>query len=58
MLAEADRQGETIIQADLDLVAIRDARRAWGLFRDRRPELYRGLMSLDGSSTGSGGVPA
>lgn len=47
-LAEADRQSETVLTATFDLDAIREYREAWGLFRDRRPELYRPLMSLDG----------
>jgi N-carbamoylputrescine amidase len=25
-------------------------RTAWGIFRDRRPELYRPLLSLDGET--------
>jgi N-carbamoylputrescine amidase len=39
-LAEADRVSETVITATLDLEAARQFRRAWGPFRDRRPELY------------------
>lgn len=31
-----------------DLEAIRLQRASWGLFRDRRPTLYRPLLSLDG----------
>ena len=33
-----------------DLEAIRSYRRAWGLFRDRRPDLYGPLTTLDGAS--------
>jgi len=29
--------------------AIRQARVEWGVFRDRRPELYKALVSLDGN---------
>jgi N-carbamoylputrescine amidase len=39
-LAEADRVTEGVITASLDMPAIAHARRSWGVFRDRRPELY------------------
>ena len=47
-LAEADRDSQDIITAELDLDRIRQERAAWGLFRDRRPDLYGDLLSLDG----------
>lgn len=47
-LAEADRTTETVLTATIDLDAIERQRRAWGLFRDRRPDLYGPLSSLDG----------
>ena len=31
-----------------NLDEIREYRRAWGVFRDRRPDLYEPLMRLDG----------
>ena len=49
-LAEADRDSQDIITAELDLDRIRQERTAWGLFRDRRPDLYGDLLSLDGRS--------
>ncbi len=39
MLAEMDRE-EGIVTATVDLAAIRQQRWDWGVFRDRRPELY------------------
>ncbi|MDF4509921.1 N-carbamoylputrescine amidase [Vibrio parahaemolyticus] len=39
-IAEAPREGETIIYAEIDLAVTAKARHAWGLFRDRRPDLY------------------
>ena len=48
LLAEADRTTEMVITAELDLASIRVDRNAWGLFRDRRPEMYQALMTLDG----------
>jgi N-carbamoylputrescine amidase len=49
ILAEAGRDAEAVVLATVDLVQIGEARRSWGLFRDRRPELYAPLMTLDGS---------
>ncbi len=48
LLAEADRSAETLITAELDLEKIKANRSAWGFFRDRRPEMYQALMTLDG----------
>jgi N-carbamoylputrescine amidase len=48
VLAEADRQSSCIITADFDLDAIQPQRASWGLFRDRRPDLYGGLLSTNG----------
>jgi N-carbamoylputrescine amidase len=42
--AEADRTSECVITASLDLAAMREWRRAWGVFRDRRPDLYGRLI--------------
>jgi N-carbamoylputrescine amidase len=47
-VAEADRSSETVLTAAFDLERIRHYRQAWGVFRDRRPELYHPLLSLDG----------
>ncbi|HFD4275648.1 N-carbamoylputrescine amidase [Vibrio parahaemolyticus] len=45
-IAEAPREGETIIYAEIDLAATAKARHAWGLFRDRRPDLYSSVGKL------------
>ncbi len=45
---EADRGSETILVQSFDLDAIARMRNAWGVFRDRRPELYAPLLTLDG----------
>jgi len=47
-VAEADRCSETVLTASFDLEQVRRHRHAWGVFRDRRPDLYYPLMSLDG----------
>jgi N-carbamoylputrescine amidase len=45
-LAEAPREGEAIIYAEVDLAATAQARHSWGLFRDRRPDLYGSVGKL------------
>jgi N-carbamoylputrescine amidase len=45
---EAPREGEAVLTATFDLDEIRNYRTAWGVFRDRRPELYGPIMTLDG----------
>ena len=47
-VAEAGVYDQTVITATFDLDQIRAQRAAWGLFRDRRPDLYGPLLSLDG----------
>ena len=47
-VAEADRVSETVLTAAFDLDEIRRYRQSWGVFRDRRPDLYYPLLSLDG----------
>jgi N-carbamoylputrescine amidase len=48
ILQQADRSSEAVVTASFDLQALRAYRDAWGVFRDRRPELYGPLMTLDG----------
>jgi N-carbamoylputrescine amidase len=48
-VAEADRDHEAILTATFDLEAVRAQRHAWGVFRDRRPELYAPILTLDGT---------
>ena len=50
IVAEADRASETIVAADFDLDAVARLRRGWGVFRDRRPELYEPIIVLDDSN--------
>jgi len=46
VVAQADDHGESVLTATFDLEAIRRYRHAWGVFRDRRPDLYGPLLSL------------
>ena len=48
IVAEAGREDQAVITASFDLEEIRAQRAAWGLIRDRRPELYGPLLTLDG----------
>jgi N-carbamoylputrescine amidase len=48
LLAEAGSEGDAVLTATFDLDELETARAAWGLFRDRRPELYLPLLTLDG----------
>jgi N-carbamoylputrescine amidase len=43
-VVEAPRQGTGVFTATFDLDAIAEQRRSWGLFRDRRPDLYGTLV--------------
>jgi N-carbamoylputrescine amidase len=46
MLAEARRDRDELVIADLDLDVIREVRNVWQFYRDRRPETYGGLCRL------------
>lgn len=48
LLAKADRQTEDVLTAAIDLQATAELRSTWGLFRDRRVDLYGAVASLDG----------
>jgi N-carbamoylputrescine amidase len=51
-LAEAGTTEETVLVADVDLERARVFRAGFGFFRDRRPELYGPLLTLDGKTRG------
>lgn len=44
IVEEADRETESVLVHEFDLDAIAQMRREWGVFRDRRPEMYGTLM--------------
>lgn len=48
MLTEADRASSGIWLHDLDLAGMREDRLSWGIYRDRRPQMYAPLLTLDG----------
>ena len=49
-IAEAGRDEETVLTAEFDLDALEVGRLEWGIFRDRRPDLYGILATYDGST--------
>jgi len=49
-IAEAGRTEETVLIAEFDLDAIAYQRTEWGIFRDRRPDLYKAILTYDGNA--------
>ena len=47
-VVEADRSSEAVIVAAFNLDELRGVRTSWGLFRDRRVDLYAAILTLDG----------
>jgi N-carbamoylputrescine amidase len=47
-VAEAAEEGDAVLTATFDLDATAQVRDNWFVFRDRRPDLYGALVSLDG----------
>jgi N-carbamoylputrescine amidase len=50
-LSEAGEEDEAVILAELDLAQAAELRDNWFVFRDRRPELYSALTSMDGQES-------
>jgi N-carbamoylputrescine amidase len=48
-VAEASEEQEEIVTAAFDLDETRRYRDRWAIFRDRRPDMYRALLTADGS---------
>ena len=48
-IAEGSRDREEVLIGKINLSEAETLRNVWGVFRDRRPELYKGLLNLDGS---------
>ena len=46
IIAEASRDKDELLIADLDLTTIEEVRRVWQFFRDRRPETYGDICKL------------
>ncbi|ARK32842.1 2-oxoglutaramate amidase [Halalkalibacter krulwichiae] len=50
-IEEAGRKEEAVLVAEFDLDALDAQRIEWGIFRDRRPDLYKIITSYDGELT-------
>ena len=48
IVAQADNHNETVLVHEFDMKVIRNYRDAWGIYRDRRPDLYQTIATLDG----------
>ncbi len=48
IVAQADDRSETVLVHEFDMELIRGFRDAWGIYRDRRPDLYQTIATLDG----------
>jgi beta-ureidopropionase len=44
IIAEASRDQDEVLTADLDLAQIAEVRKTWQFFRDRRPDMYEALV--------------
>lgn len=51
LVAEANRNEEMVLVAEFDLDQLETQRLEWGIFRDRRPDLYKIISSYDGELT-------
>ena len=45
LIADASRDKEEILMAEFDLDAIAENRLSWGIYRDRRPDMYKGIST-------------
>lgn len=48
-VAEVGRTEEAVLTAEFDLDAAAEQRTEWGIFRDRRPDLYGPILTYDGN---------
>ena len=48
-IAEAGRNKEEVLIGKVNLDEAENLRNVWGVFRDRRTDLYNDLLKLDGS---------
>ncbi|MEN9837789.1 MAG: N-carbamoylputrescine amidohydrolase [Pseudomonadota bacterium] len=48
LVAEAGDEGDAVLTASFDLAELAVQRASWGVFRDRRPDLYGSITSFDG----------
>jgi N-carbamoylputrescine amidase len=49
-IAEAGSEAREVLVAEVDLEAANERRITWNVFRDRRPEMYREILTTDGEN--------
>jgi N-carbamoylputrescine amidase len=49
VIEQAPSDSQSVLTASFDLADLAARRTEWGLFRDRRPEMYHPIISLDGN---------
>lgn len=49
IIQQASSDKEEVIVAEIEMDTARKNRRSWGIFRDRRPEMYHKILSMDAS---------
>lgn len=50
IIVEANRTDETVLVEEFDLNELEIRRVEWGIFRDRRPDLYKAITTYDGET--------
>jgi len=55
-VAEAPEEGEAVLIHTFDLTAVAELRDNWFVFRDRRPDLYGAITSLEGRAVADRGA--
>ncbi|KAI6699877.1 hypothetical protein NL676_014201 [Syzygium grande] len=50
IVASANEKEEAVLVVEFDLANIKRKRHSWGIFLDRRPDLCKVLLTLDGSN--------
>ncbi|MDA8234069.1 MAG: N-carbamoylputrescine amidase [Clostridia bacterium] len=50
IIVDANRTEEAVLTAEFDLELLEIQRLEWGIFRDRRPELYKPILTYDGKN--------
>jgi N-carbamoylputrescine amidase len=53
IIAQASRDKDELVVADLDLDMIAEVRNVWQFFRDRRPDSYEPLVAQTGKKAAS-----
>ena len=58
VVAQASEDAEEVVTATVDLDEVRAYRERWSVFRDRRPDVYGTLLTLDGETVSELGALA